>query len=277
MVIVERLIAEYTGPIEFRILHHTHNRGLSAARNTGIKTVTTDYIFFLDSDDYLDESALTKMISCAIENNADLVFIEAQSIDENGKMIMGKYDYHKLYLPNDPVIVMEEMINHKEFHVGTPFFLLRKDLLFENRIYFFEGIIYEDMISAYQFFSLANRCAHVHQYVYTRRFRANSVMTSAKSEKNFTSAVAVYKEVAKFRDTLPVEKQSPKHLIRCAFNVLRIYRQMTPTVRKKYKTDYDEIVKDILANNAYGDEALKLDCKSHMLWAAYKVKKKVFK
>lgn len=35
--IAERLITEYNGPIHFDILHHNHNRGLSAARNTGIE------------------------------------------------------------------------------------------------------------------------------------------------------------------------------------------------------------------------------------------------
>lgn len=33
---VESFITNYQGPITFKILHHEHNRGLSAARNTGI-------------------------------------------------------------------------------------------------------------------------------------------------------------------------------------------------------------------------------------------------
>jgi hypothetical protein len=52
---------------------------------------------------------------------------------------------------------------------------------------------------------------------------------------------------------------------------------MSSDIRKKHKSDYDSIVKDIIDNNAYGDKALELDCKSHLLWAVYKLKKKVLK
>ena len=44
----ERLIGEYDGPIRFRILRHKENRGLSAARNTGAKAATGEWIFFIE-------------------------------------------------------------------------------------------------------------------------------------------------------------------------------------------------------------------------------------
>ena len=46
MAVVEGLIANYKGPISFKVLHHKHNRGLSAARNTGMDAATGDYYFF---------------------------------------------------------------------------------------------------------------------------------------------------------------------------------------------------------------------------------------
>ena len=44
ITIAERLIADYDGSIQFRILNHEHNKGQSAARNTGIKAASGDYI-----------------------------------------------------------------------------------------------------------------------------------------------------------------------------------------------------------------------------------------
>ena len=49
--IAKRLIADYNGPIQFRILNHEHNKGFSATRNTGIDAATGDYLYFFDSDD----------------------------------------------------------------------------------------------------------------------------------------------------------------------------------------------------------------------------------
>lgn len=47
------------------------NRGLSAARNTGICCAQGDYIFFVDSDDWIEEKILKK-ISCIFLNSATL-------------------------------------------------------------------------------------------------------------------------------------------------------------------------------------------------------------
>ena len=56
--VAEQLISDYKGQIEFRILHHEHNRGLSAARNTGTDAATGDYIYYLDSDDYISDDCI---------------------------------------------------------------------------------------------------------------------------------------------------------------------------------------------------------------------------
>lgn len=45
ILICERIIRNYKGIIDFRVIHHKHNRGLSEARNTGIKAAKGDYLF----------------------------------------------------------------------------------------------------------------------------------------------------------------------------------------------------------------------------------------
>ena len=258
-----------------RVFHKT-NGGASTARNVGLKESKGDYIFFLDSDDWIEPNTLETMMTTAKNEKADLVFCEAQAIDdEKGTRIEGHYEYKKYYPTGDAYQIMLQMMERKEFHVAIWMLLLDRSIFLDNHLLFKEGIIYEDMIIAYQFFCVANYAAHVPKKLYTRRYHPNSVVTSAKTEKNYISAATVYREVGEFMKSLPDNKQSPKHIVRCAYKVLDDYRQMPKCVKSKYKDDYNSIIQDILDNDAYGDKALKLDCKSHLLWGIYKLKKKI--
>ena len=260
----------------FRVLQKK-NGGASSARNLGLEHARGEYVYFLDSDDEISDSTLHKLHTCAKESAADLVFFEALARNNGGDFFTGQYDYHKQYLPDAPYRLMEEMLAYKEFHVSIPLLFIKKSLFDVNGLRFREGIISEDMIMAYRLFSLAERGAHIHEYLYCRRFHSGSVTTSKKTEKNYISAAAVYRDVSAFRKTLPEERQAPGHVIRCAYLVLNVYRQMPPEIREQYKSDFEEITSDILQNNAYGDRALKLDCKSKFLWGAYKLKEKILR
>lgn len=61
VAILEQLITEYHGPIQFSIVHHEHNKGLSGARNTGIRQAKGDYLYFLDSDDTITPDCIEKL------------------------------------------------------------------------------------------------------------------------------------------------------------------------------------------------------------------------
>ena len=65
---------EYAEKYEFISVIHQKNKGLGGARNTGIDCCDTEYIMFLDSDDYLHPEALSACMEIAVENDCDMVF-----------------------------------------------------------------------------------------------------------------------------------------------------------------------------------------------------------
>ncbi len=73
--VLERVLKDY--PLrqgQTHILRHATNRGLPAARNTGLDAAIGDYIFHCDSDDYLETDALQAMYDTAQKANAEIVY-----------------------------------------------------------------------------------------------------------------------------------------------------------------------------------------------------------
>ncbi len=56
-----------------KVFHHKVNRGLSSARNTGIKYAEGTYIWFMDPDDYVESEVLERVYESLQKNNAELV------------------------------------------------------------------------------------------------------------------------------------------------------------------------------------------------------------
>ena len=72
--ILHRTLADYPErQDQVRILTHKQNKGLPAARNTGLAVAQGEYIFHCDSDDFVEREMLEEMYEKAKEADADLV------------------------------------------------------------------------------------------------------------------------------------------------------------------------------------------------------------
>ena len=88
---------------DVRIVNHPQNKGLSAARNTGIDNCTGEYIWHVDSDDYIALDAVEKLVKKAEQDKADIVIFDvnvvtAQGIHVEPVQYAGKTDYIRCLL-----------------------------------------------------------------------------------------------------------------------------------------------------------------------------------
>ena len=72
--ILKSIIARYPQREKYvRIINHEYNRGLSAARNTGVENVQTEFLVWVDSDDYVDTTMVERLVLRQMKTNADIV------------------------------------------------------------------------------------------------------------------------------------------------------------------------------------------------------------
>lgn len=75
--LLERTLVEYPHRKEFvKVIHHSTNKGLPAARNTGLNVATGEYIFHCDSDDYVDPDMLETLYAKTQNGNVDIVWCD---------------------------------------------------------------------------------------------------------------------------------------------------------------------------------------------------------
>ncbi|NLO09678.1 MAG: glycosyltransferase, partial [Clostridiales bacterium] len=67
-------LSEYEHELDLRIYHLSDKTGVAAARNLGLDEACGDYIYFLDSDDYLYEDAIELLVSGAQERDDDITY-----------------------------------------------------------------------------------------------------------------------------------------------------------------------------------------------------------
>lgn len=62
--------------LRFRTIHHEKNTGVSGPRNTGLRVAKGEYIYFMDSDDYIHERAIERLVDALEKTGLDLAVFD---------------------------------------------------------------------------------------------------------------------------------------------------------------------------------------------------------
>lgn len=164
-------------------VYHKVNAGLSEARNDGVKASNGEYIYFIDSDDYLiDCYTIEKMILGASQFNVPLVVAAYQRVKE-GKTIhcvnLDVISEPKLFNAQDMV---EKLY---QFRVFNSNFIVTHNKLFKRQLFdsflFPKGKLHEDEFTTYKLYLKAEQILYLPYETYAFRIRANSIMQSQYS------------------------------------------------------------------------------------------------
>ncbi len=177
---IKAFAVNYSGKIK---IINKPNGGLSSARNVGILNSSGDYLFFLDSDDYIDVEQFVSFANSVIQGNVDMGFADFKYLIkdqyvENKRTQFRRKITQSINSTLDGISFGERYFDRKSnfFNVEACFLLLKSSLLKEHNLYFKEGIYHEDTLFTLSCLAYAKAVRYYDNAFYIYRMRDGSIM-----------------------------------------------------------------------------------------------------
>ena len=169
---------------------YQENKGLSGARNTGIKNASGDFIWFVDSDDSISENSISN-------------FIENYDIIKQSKILKIGFDF--ILKDNSIVRYFSDALNENEvgfikikdyieldnFKPMSWNYIFNKEFLLNNNLFFYEGIYHEDEEFIVRALYLVDKVLIFNKIFYHYFENSGSIMTNFKSKSTFDKLLII--------------------------------------------------------------------------------------
>ena len=198
----------------FRVIHQD-NRGLSAARNRGIKESKGEYITFVDSDDYVDGNYVSYLFDLANKNQTLLSICPLKELTIKNHLVNYGNGYANKVMSTEEAL--GRMLREEGFTVVAYAKLYHRNLW--SDVAFPEGRIHEDLATTYKLIEKCPRIAFGHSAKYIYRKRNDSISNDGFSNKKF--------DIITFTDTMCDDIQSKYPYLLNSINLRRMHARFT--------------------------------------------------
>jgi len=240
---------------KFKLIAHDNNKGQGARRNEGIKRAKGKYIYFVDSDDWIESDAIEKLVKQAEAEKVELVRFNGVAFYEGGSApkVEGNYDFSHV-LKDKAVYTGEELLekNRKSYSASPCLYLVKKEVVDQHNLCFLEGVLHEDEYFTTRLFASVERMSYLDEGFYHRRYRLASTMTENTTThklKSFDSYLKVFKALEKEYES---EKMNPSQKEFIKRQLLSIYNGLKESpVPPENKRKLREIKSVSIKDKAY--------------------------
>lgn len=170
------------------------NKGLSGARNTGLKNVNGDCVYFFDPDDLLDTNCL-KNLTSLYKPDIDIVIGKSAEVYNQTTTIINTLEH---YEPTNEVL---NNINFIELSLKNPFNvvawnkLYNSEFIFSNNLTFKDGIVHEDELWFFEVMYIAKNIVFNSEVTYYYNIGNQSSITKNYSLNNLKSYLTVIENI----------------------------------------------------------------------------------
>ncbi len=220
--IAKEYASKYTNKI---IYLEKENGGLSDARNFGMRYTEGEYIAFLDSDDYVENTMYEEMYNKALQENSD--YVECDFLweypDKVKKDKRIPYSNKKEMLTNVRVVAWNKLI--------------KREILEKNNISFPKGLRYEDIEFTYKLIPYLNKTSYVNKE-FVHYVQRNNSIANVQNERTaeiftiFDNIIKYYQEKNFYEEYKEELEYSYSRILLCS-SLKRICKIKDSKTRKK--------------------------------------------
>ena len=213
---VQDMIQYHPRGKDVRIISHEHNIGVAASRNEIIDKAQGEFVYFLDSDDVIDENAISLLMKHARKHEAEIVFGSYVKFDLYGRETIYQYPY-KVFTEPDQLATFAYR-KYGNIQASACNYIVKTSLLRTNKHCFLNTNYWEDLVFTFDLVTLTSRAVLLPDITYTYLCRPHSL--SHYQERENVSKEEIMQTV----HTIDYLKQRSSYLISKVYYPNRCYQ-----------------------------------------------------
>ncbi len=165
------------------LIEHERNKKLGGARNTGLRAAKGEYVWFVDSDDYIAKNCMGKLLSEAERQDVEVLLFNYQNV-QDGKSTVVSYPAIKEGV-TDGIGLLEQIYDGWYYGIPTAWNkLYLREFLVKNGLFFEDDVMYEDTDWSLTLLSYVKRISYLPYVAYNYRRNGDSItIASPTAEK----------------------------------------------------------------------------------------------
>ncbi len=200
-----RILDEYASrDSRVRVFHLQENRMQGYGRNLGIENAEGEYLYFLDSDDLIEDSALEELCRKADEMNTDVIVFDYRNIYDTPELRKRFPDERFIRTgeySSEPVsgsILLDDFHLQGDWTCLPQTYFWRTSMIREKNVRNPVGAEHEDEYFAFAGLLSAERALYLPKAFFIHRYRENSVMTRERNARDFHGYLKIYHAMNRF-------------------------------------------------------------------------------